>query len=161
MVLKTVGAVLSVVDGGGCASEHSTTVSGNSQPLIASPFRALFMMSMLNRSGLSVRPESDAMMAMPPELGPYETPAMVAPPKVLAWIVAFSASRTLIPPRLASGELPCTLLFSMSASPAVEPPTFSQRMPARPLLTTRLSCTQKPLGMLEASTHPSSHHRPL
>ena len=87
-VLRTVGGVVSV-DGGGCASEHSTTVSGNSQPLIVSPFRVLLMMSMLNRSGLSVRPESEAIIATLRELGGYATPAMITAPKRLFCIVAF------------------------------------------------------------------------
>ena len=47
------------------------------------------MMSMLNRSGLSARPESEATMATLPELGGYATSAMVAAPKRLFCMVAF------------------------------------------------------------------------
>src|SRR5829696_2534789 len=160
-VLRTEGGLVSV-DGGGCASEHSTTVSGNSQPLIVSPFRVLFTMSMLNRSGLSARPESAAMIATLRELGGYATPAMVTAPKRLFCMVAFWASRTEMPPRTASGELPCTSLFSISASPAsATSPTRSQRIPARPLLTTRLSCIQKPFRWSAESWQNWSHHNPL
>ena len=42
---------------------QATTVSGSSHPLIVSPFRVLFTMSMLNRFGLSERPESEAVIA--------------------------------------------------------------------------------------------------
>jgi ribonuclease R-like protein len=50
-------------------------------------------MSMLNRFGLSVRPESEAMIATLLELGGYATPAMVTAPKRLFRMVAFGASR--------------------------------------------------------------------
>src|SRR5215203_6259108 len=90
----------------------------------------LFTMRILRRSGLLERPESEAMIATSRELG--------GSPKRLYRMVAFWASRTEMPPRFSSAELPCTSLYSMSASPAVDlSPTRSKRIPARRLLTTR------------------------
>src|SRR5215211_3745665 len=87
---------------------------------------------------------------------------MVVAPKTLLRTSAFCASCMLTPLRTAPTELPCTSLFSMSASPAsATSPTCSKRIPARPLLTTRLSCTQKPFRWLEESWQKTSHHRPL
>ena len=71
---------------------------------------------------------------------------MVTAPNWLFCIVAFSASR-----RDADAlhrERRISLRW-ISASPAAVPPTFSQRIPARPLLTTRVSSTMKvPRGVV-------------
>jgi hypothetical protein len=55
MVVKS--GVVSAGAGGCASSEQSTISSGNSQPFMTSPFRMLSAMTMLNRFGLSVRPE--------------------------------------------------------------------------------------------------------
>src|SRR5215218_1009724 len=87
---------------------------------------------------------------------------MVFAPNTLLRTSAFCASRMSIPPLESSNEFWCISLFSISASPAsATSPTCSKRIPARPLLTTRLSCTQKPFRWLEESWQKTSHHRPL
>src|SRR5215208_4299157 len=160
--LVMTGGVVSPGGGGGSASEQTTISSGCSQPTIVSPFRTLPTMSTLKRSGLSDRPLSVARIATPSELGRYATSAMLFAPNTLLRTSAFCASCRLTPPRTAPGELPCTSLFSIRASPAsATSPTCSKRTPARPLLTTRLSCTQKPFRWLSESWQKTSHHRPL
>src|SRR5215208_4231520 len=135
---------------------------GRLTTLMTSPFRTLATMSTLKRSGLSDRPLSVARIATPSELGRYVTSAMVFAPNTLLRTSAFCASRMSIPPLESSSEFWCISLFSMSASPAsATSPTRSKRIPARPLLTMRLSCTQKPFGWLSESWQNSSHHRPL
>src|SRR5829696_1623290 len=84
---------------GDVVSWQSTTSSGNPQPLMPSPFRTLFWISMFQRSVRLLLPESLAFIAPGlAALARYETPAMVFARKTLARIKAFWVSAALMAP---------------------------------------------------------------